>query len=90
MGEGALHSDQDGYDGNTPDRRAILGQIGPEGFYAQCGFSGTGFKIAPAVGLCMVELIVDGKAKTVDITPFDPNRFVRGELLKGENAYDDI
>ncbi|MCP4142598.1 MAG: FAD-binding oxidoreductase [Chloroflexi bacterium] len=87
---GNLHSDNGGYDGISPDQRAILGQIGPEGFYAQCGFSGTGFKIAPAVGLCMAELIVEDEAKTVDITPFDPNRFARGELLKGENSYDDI
>jgi len=90
MEEGDLHSDQGGYDGITPDLRSILGQIGPEGFYAQCGFSGTGFKIAPAVGLCMAELIVDGEAKTVNITPFDPNRFERGDLLKGEHAYEDI
>ena len=90
MEAGDLHSDNGGYDGISEDLRAVLGQIGPEGFYAQCGFSGTGFKIAPAVGLCMAELIVDGAAKTVDITPFDPNRFARGELLKGENAYDDI
>ena len=26
----------------------------------------------------------------VDITPFDPHRFERGDLLKGEHAYDDI
>ena len=90
MEEGDLHSDNGGYDGISEDLRAVLGQIGPEGFYCQCGFSGTGFKIAPAVGLCMSELIVDGTAKTIDITPFDPNRFARGELLKGENAYDDI
>jgi len=90
MEEGSLQTDHGGYDGISKDQRAVLGQIGPEGFYAQCGFSGTGFKIAPAVGLCMAELIVDGKAKTVDITAFDPNRFARGELLKGENAYEDI
>ncbi len=90
MEEGDLHSDNGGYDGISADQRAVLGQIGPEGFYCQCGFSGTGFKIAPAVGLCMSELIVDGAAKTVDISPFDPKRFARGELLKGENAYDDI
>jgi sarcosine oxidase subunit beta len=90
MEAGDLHSDNGGYDGISKDLRAVLGQIGPEGFYCQCGFSGTGFKIAPAVGLCMSELIADGIAKTIDITPFDPNRFARGELLKGENAYDDI
>ncbi|NOY99926.1 MAG: FAD-binding oxidoreductase [Chloroflexi bacterium] len=90
MEEGALHSDYGGYDGISADQRAVLGQVGPEGFYAQCGFSGTGFKIAPAVGACMAELILDGEAKTVDITPFAPQRFERGDLLKGEHAYEDI
>jgi sarcosine oxidase subunit beta len=89
--EGAsLHSAHGGYDGITPDQRGIIGQMGPDGFYLQCGFSGTGFKIAPAVGACMAELIVDGEAKTVDITPFTPQRFERGDLLKGEHGYGDI
>ena len=90
MEQASLHSAHGGYDGITPDQRAAIGQIGPEGFYVQCGFSGTGFKIAPAVGACIAELIVDGKAATVDITPFDPQRFERGDLLKGEYAYEDI
>jgi len=90
MEKGALHSDHGGYDGITPDQRALLGQIGPEGFYLQCGFSGTGFKIAPAVGACMAELILDGESKTVDISPFTPQRFDEGKHLKGEHAYDSI
>jgi glycine/D-amino acid oxidase-like deaminating enzyme len=90
MERGSLHSAHGGYDGITPDQRAILGQAGPEGFYLQCGFSGTGFKIAPAVGACMAELIVDGQAKTLDISPFSPHRFSEGRLLKGEHAYESI
>jgi sarcosine oxidase subunit beta len=90
MEQASLHSAHGGYDGITPDQRAAIGQIGPDGFYVQCGFSGTGFKIAPGVGACMAELIVDGAAKTVDITPFDPQRFERGDLLKGEHAYENI
>ncbi len=90
MEQASLHSAHGGYDGITPDQRAAIGQMGPEGFYVQCGFSGTGFKIAPAVGACMAELIVDGNATTVDIGPFDPQRFERGDLLKGEHAYEDI
>lgn len=90
MERASVHSAHGGYDGITPDQRAILGQAGPEGFYLQCGFSGTGFKIAPAVGACMAELILDGEAKTVDISPFRPARFESGELLKGEHAYEDI
>ncbi|RME90143.1 MAG: FAD-binding oxidoreductase [Anaerolineae bacterium] len=87
---GAVHSHHGGYDGISPDQRPILGQIGPEGFYVQCGFSGTGFKISPAVGACMAELILDGKATTVDISSLAPQRFERGELIRGEHPYGDI
>jgi sarcosine oxidase subunit beta len=90
MDQGSLHSAHGGYDGITPDQRAILGQAGPLGFYLACGFSGTGFKIGPAVGRCMAELIIDGQAHTVDIHPFRPNRFSEGKLLEGENAYENI
>ncbi|HEY62803.1 MAG TPA: FAD-binding oxidoreductase [Anaerolineae bacterium] len=90
MEKASLHSDHGGYDGISPDQRPILGQYGPQGFYLQCGFSGTGFKIAPAVGACMAELILDGAAKTVDISPFTPKRFEEGKLIKGEHSYEDI
>lgn len=87
MEAGSLHSSHAGRDGLTPDQRAVMGQAGPRGFYHATGFSGTGFKLSPAVGLCMAELILDGSAKTVDISGFDPGRFARGEHLKGENDY---
>ena len=90
MERASLHSAYGGYDGITPDQRAILGQAGPEGFYLVCGFSGTGFKIGPAVGACMSELILEGKATTVDISPFSLDRFTEGKLLKGEHGYDSI
>jgi sarcosine oxidase subunit beta len=75
-----------GQDGLSPDQRAILGGAGPEGFYLDCGHSGTGFKTAPAVGLGMAELILDGAASTVDIAPFDPGRFAAGRPLVGEHG----
>ena len=90
MDAGYEQSSHGGYDGITPDQRAILGPAGPEGYYLTCGFSGTGFKIAPAVGECMGELIVDGKAKTVDISPFRLERFTEGKLLQGEHSYQNI
>ena len=90
MEQGSLHSAHGGYDGISPDQRALLGPLGPEGFYLDCGHSGTGFKIAPAVGLCMAELILDGEAKTVDISGFAPARFAEGRHLKGEHAYKNI
>jgi sarcosine oxidase subunit beta len=90
MERGSLHSAHGGYDGITPDQRAILGHAGPDGYFLQCGFSGTGFKLAPAVGACMAELIIEGKSETLDISPFSPRRFEEGRLLKGEHAYDNI
>jgi sarcosine oxidase subunit beta len=90
MEKGALHSAHGGYDGITPDQNPMLGPAGPDGFYLDCGFSGTGFKTAPAVGLCMAELIVDGAAKTVDISSFRPLRFKEGKLIRGEHSYENI
>jgi sarcosine oxidase subunit beta len=83
MEKGALHSAHGGYDGITPDQHPILGAAGPSGFYLDCGHSGTGFKTAPAVGLCMSELILDGKASSVDISTLSPHRFAQGVEIKG-------
>jgi sarcosine oxidase subunit beta len=90
MEEGTLRTAHGGQDGMTPDQRAIIGQAGPEGSYLLCGFSGSGFKTAPAIGLGVAELILDGQASSVDIAPYDPARFERGELLIGEHAYPDL
>ena len=88
MEQGALHSAHGGYDGITVDQRPILGAAGPDGFYLDCGYSGTGFKTAPATGLCMAELILDGHAGSVDISTLSPGRFAEGKLIKGN--YDNI
>jgi len=90
MESGALHSAHGGYDGITPDQHPMLGAAGPDGFYLDCGFSGTGFKTAPAVGLCMSELILDGKSKTVDLSIYSPTRFKEGKLIVGEHPYSSI
>jgi len=90
MEEGSLHSTHVGRDGLTPDQRAVIDQAGPDGFYIACGFSGTGFKLSPAVGVCMTELILDGSAKLVDISSLNLNRFVRGELIQGKHSYGHI
>jgi sarcosine oxidase subunit beta len=79
-----------GTDGITSDQRAVMGRCGPDGLVLQTGFSGTGFKISPAVGLAISELILDGAAKSVDIAPFDAGRFAAGKPLRGEHPYGDL
>ena len=79
-----------GSDGITPDQRAIMGRYGPDGLVFQTGMSGTGFKIAPAVGLAISEVVLDGVAHSVDIALFDPGRFAAGKPLRGDHPYGDL
>ena len=70
------------------DRHAILGRVdGIDGLYLATAFSGSGFKIAPAVGVCMAEMILDGRAKTVDIDAFGLRRFAEGKSPEGPYPY---
>ena len=84
--DGSFRVSHSGQDGLTPDQRPILGPAGPDGFYLDCGHSGTGFKTAPAVGIGMAELILDGTSSSVDLAPFAFGRFAEGRLLVGEHG----
>jgi sarcosine oxidase subunit beta len=76
------------FDGYSRDRHAILGAVdGVDGLYLATAFSGSGFKIAPAVGMCMAELITEGRAKTVDIEAFSLRRFAEGKTVEGPYPY---
>src|SRR5512138_751201 len=88
--ESGLHSIHVGRDGITPDQRAIYSATTLDGFFLACGLSGTGFKTSPAAGASLVELILDGAPRTVDITPFRFERFAEGQLLEGEYGYGHI
>jgi sarcosine oxidase subunit beta len=66
----------------SPDHHAILGRVpGMEGFILANGFSGHGFQHSPAVGKVISELIVDGKATTIDISSLSIERFEKGESM---------
>jgi glycine/D-amino acid oxidase-like deaminating enzyme len=74
----------------TPDSRPLLGPVpGIEGLHICAGFSGMGFKISPAIGLVMSELILDGAATTVDISAFRATRFAEARPIKAEFEYRD-
>jgi sarcosine oxidase subunit beta len=87
MADGTFRTAHGGQDGITPDQHAILGPAGPEGFFLDCGHSGTGFKTSPAIGASMAEWILDGRPTTVDLTPFSLDRFAAGRHLVGEHPY---
>lgn len=71
----------------TPDDNPVLGFVAEcEGLAVAAGFSGHGFMQGPAIGACMAELILDGKATTVDISEFRPSRFAEGQLAQEHNV----
>ncbi len=60
----------------TPTGQPIIdGPIGLAGYYVATGFSGTGFKSAPATGLGLAELVLDGKPSSVDLSHLTLSRF---------------
>lgn len=72
----------------TPDWHPILDRVpGIDGLYCAVGFSGHGFKLSPAIGLAMAELITRGRALSVDLTPLRFRRFAEGDLLTSSYHY---
>jgi sarcosine oxidase subunit beta len=72
----------------TADWHPILDRLpGIEGGYCAVGFSGHGFKLSPVVGQLMAELVVDGQAKTLDITPLRLARFAENDPVKTPYNY---
>jgi sarcosine oxidase subunit beta len=73
----------------SPDGRAVMGPVpGVAGLFVAAGFSGTGFKTAPAVGASMAELILTGTSTTVDLTPFGFERILAGRMIESPNEYE--
>lgn len=74
----------------TPDTHPILGPTGGiDGLQLMLGFNGAGFKKGPAIGRCLAEQIVNGRATTVDLAPFRLSRFDQPgwEAPWSENEY---
>jgi len=67
----------------TPDDDPILGEASHlRGFFNDCGWGGHGIMHAPAAGIVLAELIVDGTMDRVNLTDVDISRF-RAERFEG-------
>jgi sarcosine oxidase subunit beta len=72
---------------NTPDAHPILGGVPQlDGYYVVAGFSGHGFMHGPGAGLLLSEVILDGKATTLDISSLALSRFAEGRLIREYNV----
>eukprot|EP01087_Luapelamoeba_hula_P009571 TRINITY_DN2480_c0_g1_i3.p1 TRINITY_DN2480_c0_g1~~TRINITY_DN2480_c0_g1_i3.p1 ORF type:complete len:409 (+),score=45.06 TRINITY_DN2480_c0_g1_i3:15-1241(+) len=62
----------------SPDGNPIIGRIpGVTGAYIATGHSVWGILLGPATGAALAELISTGTSKTINISAFDPARFVQ-------------
>ncbi|MBU2055762.1 MAG: FAD-binding oxidoreductase [Proteobacteria bacterium] len=67
----------------SPDNHAILGKVPEvEGLILAVGFSGHGFQHGPAAGMVIAELILNGRADTIDINLLNLTRFKEGKAMK--------
>jgi sarcosine oxidase subunit beta len=73
----------------TPDWNPVISKTGIDGLMVAAGFSGHGFKIAPAVGRLVADLIVDGRSADPRIpeSDFRLSRFADGDPLKSSYPY---
>ena len=80
-----------GYTGvydTTPDFQPALGAVKTvPGLYVAAGFSGHGFKLSPAVGRILSDIILDGDTAVADISMFRVERFAEGDLMAAPEGY---
>jgi sarcosine oxidase subunit beta len=71
----------------TPDAHPVIdGLNDPAGLYIVAGSSGHGFMHGPAAGLLVAELILDGRAHSLDIRQLRLSRFAEGDLMREHNV----
>ncbi len=71
----------------TPDAHPLVGRLAPfDNVYVAAGFSGHGFMQGPIIGKLLAEVMLDGRAHTIDITALSPARFAAGATLREYNV----
>jgi sarcosine oxidase subunit beta len=89
LSEAGLSSSYTGCYDVTPDYNPVMAPAAVAGLYLCAGFSGHGYKISPAVGELMADLICDGASHDPDVeaADFRLERFARGALLVSPHPY---
>lgn len=75
----------------SPDSHPIIGKMDQvDGLFVMTGDSGSSFKTAPATGVCLAELMLEGESTLADLTPFRPSRFAEGKPWVDEHRYGEV
>ncbi len=71
----------------TPDAHPVIDTVAdPQGFTIVAGFSGHGFMHGPVAGLLASELVLHGRARTLDLHQLRFSRFAEGDLVREHNV----
>jgi glycine/D-amino acid oxidase-like deaminating enzyme len=89
LADGAVATSYAGCYDVTPDYNPVIGPAGPAGLVVAAGFSGHGFKISPAVGALVADLVCGtvGAVPGVDPAVFRLERFAEGRPLRSDHLY---
>jgi glycine/D-amino acid oxidase-like deaminating enzyme len=73
----------------TPDFNPVISRTEIPGLVVAAGFSGHGFKISPAVGTLIADLVCTGASRDPDIPErdFRLSRFAEDDLLRSRHPY---
>jgi sarcosine oxidase subunit beta len=87
--EPELSSSYSGCYDTTPDYNPVLSDTAVSGLYLAAGFSGHGYKISPAVGDLVADLVLEGGSDRPDIhlSDFRLSRFAEDRPLRSLHPY---
>lgn len=72
----------------TPDWHPVIDEVPPgSGFFVCAGSSGHGFKLAPAIGEMLADLVTGQRTEGLDASPFRFRRYAEGRPVTGQYEY---
>jgi glycine/D-amino acid oxidase-like deaminating enzyme len=72
----------------TPDWHPVIDEAPPgSGFFIAAGHSGHGFKLGPAVGVMVADLVTGQQTAGLAPAPFRLSRYAEGALIRGQYEY---
>lgn len=89
LADGAIASTYAGCYDVTPDFNPVIARGPIDGLVLAAGFSGHGFKISPAVGRLIADLVIDGVSSDPDVpeSDFRLSRYAEGKPLTSPHPY---
>lgn len=72
----------------TPDWHPVIDEVpAGSGFYVAAGHSGHGFKLGPAVGVMVADLVTGGETEDLNPAIFRYSRYAEGRPVRGRYDY---